>query len=501
MSSSVRPLRTLLAALLLVAPGAGATAACPVQPHYPLPTEAAALRATLAHINQQQDQCLRSSPYYAWRGALQLALGQPSAAIESLERALLLQPDLPGAQLDYAQALLAQGDTIAALDLLRLLAARRDLPPPIRSLLAQLQQTHPLLAATTLPLGTGPLNPFTRWQLSSALGWDSNLNSAPHTDSLTLSLPGLPGTSIALPLERSSQPQPGLHALTQLGVQHLQPLGEGGGNSASTSAPSALLLSAQLANRSTRTYSKTHYQHAELALHWLQAPLAPAQWVLGSQYSHLRYGGQAWLSEWQLSAQRQRQWGPCRASAGAQWAQRQWHSSPELDGHYQGAILSLDCTPAAPTTNSSSTAAAASAPRTWGLQLRWGHDQPQHSRRPGGRATRTELRAHASTGWGPWQLSAIGHYQIQRDQQGYSPLLDTGRPRHTQRHALELQASRPLPWWGTVSTPASPTSPTTDTRPGQLHWIIGLQYSQQRSNIAVFAVRQHGIHTGLRWLH
>ena len=143
-------------------------------------------------------------------------------------------------------------------------------------------------------------------------------------------------------------------------MQHLQPLGEGGGNSGnsgSTSAPPALLLSAQLANRSTRTYSKTHYQHAELALHWLQAPLAPAQWVLGSQYSHLRYGGQAWLSEWQLSAQRQRQWGPCRASAGAQWAQRQWHSSPELDGHYQGAILSLDCTPAAPAATNSSTAA------------------------------------------------------------------------------------------------------------------------------------------------
>ena len=221
--------------------------------------------------------------------------------------------------------------------------------------------------------------------------------------------------------------------------------------------------------------------------------------MLGSQYSHLRYGGQAWLSEWQLSAQRQRQWGPCRASAGAQWAQRQWHSSPELDGHYQGAILSLDCTPAAPTTNSIT--AATSAPRTWGLQLRWGHDLPQHSSRPGGRATRTELRAHASTGWGPWQLSAIGHYQIQRDQQGYSPLLDAGRPRHTQRHALELQASRPLPWWGATSAPASPTSPTTDTRPGQLHWFIGLQYSQQRSNIAVFAVRQHGIHTGLRWVH
>ena len=470
---SARPFRQLLAALLLVAPSVWA--ACPVQPHYPLPPERNTLRATLAQLDSQQEQCLRSSSYYAWRGALQLALGHYSAAMESLERALLLQPDLPGAQLDYAQALLAQGDTVAALDLLRLLAQRNDLPPRVRSLLAQIQLEQTLagnLAAAT------PLAPVTRWHLSSALGWDSNLNSAPHTDSLSLSVPGIPGASIALPLERSSQPQSGALALTQLGVQQLRPLG-------SAHAPSALLLSAQVAQRSTHTHSKTHYQHSELSAHWLQAPQARAQWLLGGQYSHLRYGGQPWLNEWQLSAQRQHQWGSqCRASAGAEWSQRRWRASPEMNGHYQGALISLDCLrPNAPSAQPEAEAEAegTSAPTSWGLQLRWGQDLPEHSTRPGGRATRTELRAHASTGWGAWQLSGTWHYQTQRDHQGYSPLLEEGRPRHTQRHALDLQASRPLH--------------------GPLRWFIGLQYSQQRSNIAVFGVRQHGIHTGLRWVN
>ena len=472
--SPARLSRRYWAALwLLVAPSAWA--ACPVQPHYPLPPDRIALRATLTQLDAQQDQCLRNSTYYAWRGAVQLALGQYSAATESLERALLLQPDLPGAQLDYAQALLAQGDTLAALDLLRLLAQRNDLPPRVRSLLAHIQLEQTLagnLAAAT------PTAPLTRWQLSSALGWDSNLNSAPHTDSLSLSVPGLPGTSIALPLERSSQPQPGALALTQLSVQQLRPLGH-------SSAPSALLLTAQLAQRSTRTYSKTNYQHSELALHWLQAPQASAQWLLGGQYSYLRYGGQPWLNEWQLSAQRQHQWGStCRASAGAEWTLRRWHASPELNGHYHGLLMGLDCTPSpSPTT----------IPTTWGMQLRWGHDHPEHSDRPGGRATRTELRGYANADWGVWQLSGAWHYQLQRDHQGYSPLLEQGRQRRTQRHALDLQISRPLHW--------QLAGNTTGASQGQLRWFIGLQYSQQRSNIGVFEVRQHSIHSGLRWVY
>jgi len=454
--------KTLAAVLLLLALP-GAWAGCAIQPQYPLPPERSAQRATLQSLQAVQDQCLRNSHYYAWRGALELSLGQNHAALESLERALLLEPDLPGAQLDYAQALLIQGDTVAASQLLQRLAQRRDLPPAVQDLLGQMQTQFAAAQADST---------LTRWQLSTALGWDSNLNSAPHVDSLQLSIPGLPGGGLTLPLAPGSQPQPGPLWLTQLGVQQLRPVGR--------DHSSALLLSAQLANRSTRTPAKTGYQQAELGIHWLQAPTAPAQWIFGTSYSHLNYGGQSWFDEWQLSARRQYQWGAyCRVSAGLEWEQRRWHSSAELNGQYQGLLASLDC--------STATQEGEANPISWGAQLSQGRDRPSAAARPGGPYTRTELRSHASVVRGPWQLSGSWHYQQQSDSEGYSPLLEQGSPRRTHRQSWELQASRAL---GGQSAGA-----------GQLRWFVSLQYSQQHSNIPIFGLRQHSLQTGLRWTH
>lgn len=469
-----RPCGKLLAAALALLAFPHAWAACDVQPQYPLAKERSAQRITLQYLQGVQDQCLRNSHYYAWRGALELSLGHNHAALESLERALLLQPDLPGAQLDYAQALLTQGDTLAAQELLQLLAQRHDLPPAVQELLGQ-TQAHAQFAATNA--GSSPAPSITRLQLSSALGWDSNLNSAPRTDTLQLSMPNLPGGSLTLPLARSSLPQSGALWLSQVAVQQLRTVGAG-------NHPSALLLSAQLANRSTNTSAKTSYQQAELAAHWLQAPQAPAQWLLSANYRHLHYGGQPWFDEWQLIAQRQYQWHTyCRASAGLKWEQRSWHSSAELNGQYQGLLTGLDC----------STAAQAGLlnpnPINWGLQLSRGHDQPSHAARPGGRYTRTELRAHAGLVHGPWQFNGSWLYQQQSDSQGYSPLLAQGSPRRTYRHSWELQASRAL---GTRLAPATG---------GQLRWFISLQHSQQHSNISVFGTQQHSLHTGLRWVN
>ena len=53
-----------------------------------------------------------SSPSY---GAAQLNNGKVAEAAESLERALLLEPDNGAAQVDYAQVLYLQGDLFSAL--------------------------------------------------------------------------------------------------------------------------------------------------------------------------------------------------------------------------------------------------------------------------------------------------------------------------------------------------------------------------------------------------
>lgn len=469
-----RPCGKLLGVALALLAFPHAWAACDVLPQYPLAKERSAQIADLRRLQDLQDQCLRNSHYYAWRGALELSLGHNHTALESLERALLLQPDLPGAQLDYAQALLTQGDTLAAQELLQLLAQRHDLPPAVQELLGQ-TQAHAQFDPSSA--GSSPAPSVTRLQISSALGWDSNLNSAPRTDTLQLSLPNLPGGSLNLPLARSSLPQSGALWLSQVAVQQLRTVG-------TSNQPSALLLSAQLANRSTNTSAKTGYQQAEVAAHWLQAPQAPAQWLLSANYRHLRYGGKPWFDEWQLIARRQYQLHTyCRASAGLEWVQRSWHSSAELNGQYQGLLTGMDC----------STAGGAGLlnpnPINWGLQLSYGYDQPSRATRPGGRYARTELRAHAGLVRGPWQFNSSWLYQQQSDSQGYSPLLAQGSPRRTYRRSWELQASRAL---GTQQPPATA---------GQLRWFISLQHSQQDSNISVFGTSQNSLHTGLRWVH
>lgn len=465
----------LLVAVLMLLAFPFALAACEVQPQYPLSADRGIQRATLQYLQGVQDQCLRNSHYYAWRGALELSLGRNQAALESLERALLLEPDLPGAQLDYVQALLTQGDTVAAEELLKLLVQRNDLPPVVQELLGQ-RQTQTQMAATQAYAGIR----FTRWQISSALGWDSNLNSAPRTDTLQLSIPSVPGGSLSLPLARSSQPQSGALWLSQVAVQHLQPVG--------SDNSSALLVSAQLANRSTTTSAKTTYQQVALAAQWLQAPQASEQWVLSSSYSYLRYGSQPWFDELQLTVQRQYQWGrDCRLSAGLKWEQRSWQSSAELNGRYQGLLTSLDCSIAF------AVGSEGSAHRNhiaWGGQLSRGHDQPVHAARPGGRYTRTELRAYAGLVQGPWQFNGSWYYQQQSDNQGYSPLLDQGSPRRTHRQSWELQVSRALR--GGEGRQAAT---------GQLRGFVSLQHSQQQSNLSIFSMRQHSLHLGLRWLH
>ena len=72
------------------------------------------LAATLAGI---QASCLRSSEYYALLGAAQLNSAQLESASESLERALLLDPNNGAAQIDFASALFASGQLFPALQL------------------------------------------------------------------------------------------------------------------------------------------------------------------------------------------------------------------------------------------------------------------------------------------------------------------------------------------------------------------------------------------------
>ena len=123
-------------------------------------------------------ECLSNADFLAYYGAIQLRTGRVNDALDTLERALLLNPSHGAAQMDYAQALFYNGDPFAAQSLNESLLSNRDLPPVIRQ---QIQANQKKL--------TQLLNTFvTQFNISS--GYDSNLNASPNISQLTLTLDG-----------------------------------------------------------------------------------------------------------------------------------------------------------------------------------------------------------------------------------------------------------------------------------------------------------------------
>ncbi len=134
----------------------------------------------IVQLSEQFDQCLDSSDYFSLLGAAELNAGNLSRAIESLERALLLNPENGAALIDYAQALQEDGQLFAALEINKVLQERNDVPENLRSQLAERQDLWQGLTRRT------------RWQADIGGGYDNNLNGGPRSDRIALTLSGEP---------------------------------------------------------------------------------------------------------------------------------------------------------------------------------------------------------------------------------------------------------------------------------------------------------------------
>jgi len=453
-------------------PAAPAPSACPAQPSYPLPRELPQLQALAERLEtlSTQKSCLVDAHFHAWRGAVLMALGRPVEAVDPLERALMGDPDLPGAQMDLAQALAFQGDSASAAALLEPLRARTDLDAGLRKAI-EVQ-----LAALEQPKeANGKVaNWYTRLRITAFAGADSNLNNAPSSTEITLTLPS---GDLTFPLDPSSLPKSGGAALVTAQWQGIRPQGE-----------SVWVLQTELRTRRTGD-SATGYEQADAAASWLQAPAAESQWIARLSGTHLRFGGSDLLDA--ARASMQRQFGPlpaagtaldarataCRPTLAAEVEHRRYPSALTLNGLYAGGVLGLVCRP-----GSGSTAAATSAGEGdsfLNVEGRWGEDHPEDSTRAGGVYRRSELRIQ-------WErpIFAAGRGALswsstrQLDSEPYSVLLGNV-PRNTLRHALQLEASWPLATsWALVST---------------------VEGTWQKSNITAFASRQRSFYLGLRW--
>ena len=144
------------------------------------PAHEGAWEATRQSLAEIFDQCLLSSEYFSLLGAAQLNTGRLSEELESLERSLLLDPDNGAALIDYSDALLKDVVLFAALELNQLLLDRSDAPLGLKQHLKERQREWRALTRQT------------DWQIDLLGGYDSNLNGAPDTETVALTLSGEP---------------------------------------------------------------------------------------------------------------------------------------------------------------------------------------------------------------------------------------------------------------------------------------------------------------------
>lgn len=443
--------RLLFAFLLLWGTGAFA---CPGDSGEPLPP-AGELKALEQALASAAPQCEGHPGYLAYRGAVLNALGRPAEAALLLERALLLDPLRAGAQIDYAEALAALGDAASAVALLRQVLARPDVPAHLRLHLQrriEAMQALGRIDGPARPAGAGS-GAGAGWHGAGSLtlkaGWDSNLNSAPAHDTLTLTTPA--GDAV-LALAERFRPRAGGAALVEADGRLMRPLAAG----------AALQVFGEARLRTSPSASGDDFRQLQLGSAWTE-PLGSGSALFAAAASHLAYGGVDLYRAVRISAARDWRADGCRPSVGLDAEWRRYPAAPELAGRFLGLSAGLAC-------NLGANRLAA--------RLRAGHDAALASR-PGGDQRQTEAQLNWSRPLGSGRLGADLLWYRQQDAEGYSPLLERGADRRLDRVGFSLEYAWPVaPGWSVVAT---------------------VQTLLQRSNLALFDLTGHATYLGLRW--
>jgi len=448
----VRALKqTPLAVLLSMAvPSAFAQATCPATEVWQ--------QASLVQLGFWVEACDENAFFHAHRGAMLLTQGQTEEAAVVLEKALLLNPDLPGAQLDYAQALAQIGLKGSARAILQEVLQRPDIQPALKAQLMPAQNSE-----TSALMGLD-------WQwntlLQSTYGQETNLNSATYTDSLTLYLSNGP---VTLALIDNAKPVSGdAFKTTAALLGKLNGMGVG----------QELSLNVALANKTGASSAGGNSRTAEAAVKYnlpMLAGNASGVWQLTAS------GTQFWLGSptaytdqsLQLKYAFNSLLAACKWSPAIGRIDQKFPQASTLNGVYSYSRIDWFC-------NSSKN-------QETHIALGGGQDRAQTSSRPGGNRSRTDLLLrHEQIVSMPWlpllsgQLSASLRYAHSQDQMAYSDLLGDLK---SSTHRTDIG----LGFWAPIVK----------------HWSAGinLEATSQRSNNTLFNLKNSSIYVGLRWSH
>ena len=427
----------LLLQLFCLQPLAAQAQACPPLDDYYDAVDAgqAGIAGTLRNL---MPACLENTEYFALVGAALLNTGQVAESMEALERALLLDPENGAAQIDYAQALYLGQQLFPALEINTRLLARTDLPPNIRELL---QQRQALWQAETTASSL---------QAELSLGYDNNLNGAPLSNELTLTLSG---ETITLPLAPSFQPQEGPYLNTRLlgSRQKLSPdaLHEGYFVLRSRNSESGSTDLAQFDWRYAQTRTFRRYQ-----------------WGFEAGTSHLYYGGSPLFSIYEASARIRPQGTGCKPQLSVVAQIQLYHGQSIISGLESSAAAGYECR-------------SVNRRQIIGMSLGLLYNDARDAARPGGNRDGWRLRFY-------WQQQLLGgtlNTQFNLvgldDANGYSPLLAGGAKRDVDNAILRARYSKAIY--------------------GNLIGLISFNYQNQESNIKTFSNKGVAGELGLNW--
>jgi hypothetical protein len=426
------------------------------------------------------EACENVAAFHAARGAQLLSQGLVEEAAVSLEKALLLEPNLPGAQLDYAQALAQIGLRGSARAMLAQVLQRSDIQPALKT------QLDKAIGQPALPDGDVLAAP---WQWSTlvqgALGHETNLNSATFTDTLTLMLSNGP---VTIGLSDAAKPVAGPASKTLLAVQGTTRAGSGllslGELSVGASLSQKTALQADTLTGIKPDRNQTAEAVAKYSLPMI-AGTASGQWQLsvgGTQfwlsgvnaYSDTGYNLKFnWDRTFEPSLRAALQGPSCKLAPSVGQTRQTFPLSSSLNGLYSFSRLEMLCK---------------AKEQESQVVLGQGLDKAQEPARPGGDKRRVDLLLRheqwTPLPWSSWQqmqmgqLSAWVRYAKSTDAQIYSELLGDLK---TITHRTEWGVG----YWVPLNKAWSAG--------------INLEATSQRSNNTLFKLKNSGIYAGIRW--
>lgn len=401
----------------------------------------ASLQQQLAGL---MSECLESSEFFALYGAAQLNSGQLAGALESLERALLINPENGDARVDYAQALFEEGQLFIALEINEQLLQREDLPAGLETGLRSRQQNWQALTRQT------------NFQADLLAGYDNNLNGAPDPGQITLTLSGEP---ILLNLNEEFRPISGPYLNMRLGARHRQLRPEYQHN-----------FSAEVRGRSSEDSQSDLVQLA--SRYSFIKPDRKHAWQADLGINHLFFGGNPLFTGTETGGRYQpaSNWF-CKPHYSLALQHQLFHQESRLSAFESKAGAGVSC-PVAGTDGSQSLSA----------ELSLLNNKALRSGRLGGDRQGWQLNID-------WQLALsrgvlraqLNHTQLD-DRQGYSPLLANGAERRLDRSYALLQYREPLPLLGTNSS-----------------LLINIYHQRQQSNIELFRSNDTTAEIGISW--